>query len=471
MKKIVIAILFVLVVVLAFAQDDFASWKASQSQKMQSYKDANDAAFKGFLEENWKAYKTFSGIVPDKKPKPKELPVAEEPEKEEPKKDEPVVDVAPVVPEKEEPKEEPKIEPKDKVNFDFYGKECSINYKAEIDLPNSIDNQAIANFFAGLSQSDYQKAIEQLQLYKEQMRLNDYAYVMFLQKASASVFADSRKATLFAWFALLKSGYAAKVGYSSDNAYLLIPSEQIIYMTSYLKIDGKNYFLINKKKTNEDVYSYAGSYPDADKSINMIFKEDVNITDKTEKRDLSFVYMAKKYEVHSIYDKSSVLLYADYPQTKMDVYYETPLSASAKENLLNSLAKIIDGKTEAEAVNLLLAFVQKSFAYKTDDDQFGREKTFFPEELFYYPYSDCEDRSILFAYLVRNLLHLDVLGLEFPGHMATAVKFSNPPENASNLVYEGNTYTICDPTYVNAQLGMCMPQFKNVNPKIVVKKL
>ena len=110
--------------------------------------------------------------------------------------------------------------------------------------------------------------------------------------------------------------------------------------------------------------------------------------------------------------------------------------------------------------------MQNAFPYKTDDEQFGREKYFFPEETLFYPFSDCEDRSILFAYLVSNLLGLDVVGLEFPGHAATAVRF-NSDVRGDFIDYRNEKYIICDPTYVNANYGECMPQFKTVIPRIV----
>ena len=54
--------------------------------------------------------------------------------------------------------------------------------------------------------------------------------------------------------------------------------------------------------------------------------------------------------------------------------------------------------------NLLLHYLHRAFPYKTDEAQFGVERTLFAEEMFHYPYSDCEDRSILFARLVRDLM-------------------------------------------------------------------
>ena len=110
--------------------------------------------------------------------------------------------------------------------------------------------------------------------------------------------------------------------------------------------------------------------------------------------------------------------------------------------------------------------VQESFEYKTDDEQFGREKYFFTEDILYYPFSDCEDRSIFFSHLVRKLLGLEVVGLNYPNHVATAVKF-NTNVTGDALLIDNSKYIICDPTYIGSDVGMAMPQFKNVSPSVI----
>ena len=88
------------------------------------------------------------------------------------------------------------------------------------------------------------------------------------------------------------------------------------------------------------------------------------------------------------------------------------------------------------------------------------DRTFFADESMYYPYCDCEDRSVLFSRLVRDLMNLDVVLIYYPGHLATAVKFSQPV-NGDYITYDGDRYTICDPTYINAPVGMTMPDMDN----------
>ena len=115
---------------------------------------------------------------------------------------------------------------------------------------------------------------------------------------------------------------------------------------------------------------------------------------------------------------------------------------------------------------MLLRFVQTAFVYRKDETQFGREKPFFAEETLFYPYSDCEDRSVLFAYLVRDLIGLEVIGLDYPGHISTAVKFSTEIKG-DYIESKGKKYIICDPTYINASMGQCIPKYKNVRPDII----
>jgi hypothetical protein len=130
------------------------------------------------------------------------------------------------------------------------------------------------------------------------------------------------------------------------------------------------------------------------------------------------------------------------------------------------LAKIIEGKSEIEAANILLRFVQTAFKYKTDIDQFGYEKYFIPEETIYYPYSDCEDRAILYSYLVKNMLNLDTVLLDYPGHVATAINLKGSV-GGDFVDFEGKRYYVADPTYINANIGMTMPNVAKYKPKVI----
>ncbi|NJO01779.1 MAG: hypothetical protein HC880_08900 [Bacteroidia bacterium] len=162
-------------------------------------------------------------------------------------------------------------------------------------------------------------------------------------------------------------------------------------------------------------------------------------------------------------------MYRDYPLTDLDVFFNAPPTEGAASALRDALTPHLKDKTEKQAADFLLRFVQNAFAYQTDQDQFGREKTFFMEEVLYYPYADCEDRSVFYAYLVRELLGLEVVGLDYPGHVATAVHFTEPL-NGDYLEWNGKKYLICDPTYLNAEVGQAMDIFRGQAAKVVALK-
>ncbi len=154
------------------------------------------------------------------------------------------------------------------------------------------------------------------------------------------------------------------------------------------------------------------------------------------------------------------------PLTDLPIFFNSGLSIETTLSLQKELKPLIQNKTEVDAVQFLLSLVQQSFEYKTDGDQFGKEKYFFTEDILFYPYSDCEDRSIFFAHLVKALIGLEVVGLNYPNHVATAVKFNSSISGDAVLIND-TKYIICDPTYIGSDVGMAMPQFKNVSPSVI----
>ena len=165
-------------------------------------------------------------------------------------------------------------------------------------------------------------------------------------------------------------------------------------------------------------------------------------------------------------DKALISFFSTIPQTEFTVYARSGTSEQIKD-LCRYLKKYIENKSETEAVSLLLDFVQHTFDYQSDLGLFGYEKVFFPDEMLYYPYNDCEDRAIFFCRLVRLLLNLPVALVDYPNHIAAAVCFSEPTGGTA-FRQNGKEYTLCDPTYINAKIGECMQQFIGIKPKLII---
>ena len=112
-------------------------------------------------------------------------------------------------------------------------------------------------------------------------------------------------------------------------------------------------------------------------------------------------------------------------------------------------------------------WVQTAFVYEYDDKVWGDDRAFFAEETLYYPYCDCEDRSILYSKLIRDLLGLNVLLVYYPGHLATAVEFDTEVKGDA-IVLDGRRFVVCDPTYIGAPVGLTMPEMDNRTAKVIL---
>ena len=62
---------------------------------------------------------------------------------------------------------------------------------------------------------------------------------------------------------------------------------------------------------------------------------------------------------------------------------------------------------------------------------------------------------------------LDVVLLDYPEHLSTAVCFTEDVEG-DYLVLNGKKYIACDPTYIGANIGMSMPIMRKYNPAVVM---
>ncbi len=464
--------------------DDFKAWMNEQTQSFQTYKDERDGEFINFLKDQWKEFQVSEGIVRDTTPKPVALPVAPVfPQRKIaplPKKILRPIKVPDKVPEPVPPKKpvivtKPIVEvPQKGMKLDiiFYQTPVTIYVDPEfrIELDNTINKKSIAAFWDKLSRTDYDSFIPQTKKIKDQLKLNDWGYHQLLYETGMKIHKGSKnKARMFVWFMSTKAGYDSRLAYQNNRAYLLYPSVYKLFGTPYLTISGKRYYALtfNEKSDGfKSLFTYKGKYPKADSPLDYKIQASPALYTELKKRDLDFQYKGKTHSVSISFNKNLIEFFEFYPQTDMKVYFIAGISQQTEDSIVNELKPIIEGKSETEAIDMLLRFVQTSFKYKTDDNQFSRENYLLPEETLFYPYSDCEDRSFFFAYLVRRLTDLEVVGLGFPGHVAAAVRFHEDVPGDQVMV-NGRKFAVCDPTYVNATSGMAMPKFKNVTPEII----
>jgi len=462
------------------ASSEFQQWMQQQSmgveaqkKEFQEYKDKRDKEFTDFLKKNWKAVDIVKGEVADEVPKPDVMPVA--PRTPEPV--EPVVKPVVVTVPEPEPIKKPETVPVattqgKRANVDFFGRQVVFYYDASLrkKLNPIINNEAVSDYWSALSRVEYEGLLNQLNEQKRALQLNDWAYASLIHKLAEAIDNHRRnESALLSWFLLAKSGYKARVAFNSSDIYLLVPSKQEMFDISYFTFSGKRYYAVEFDGSRQQlgrVYTYDGEYPDVTKDFDMHVTPVVASNDKDDRRHLSFVFEGKKYNIDVTYDRGRVKFLSTYPQLSLDLYFGSGVYKVTATPLQKQLAAQMRGMSEQQAVNFLLRFVQTSLKYETDERQFGEENYLFPEETLFYPYSDCEDRAVLFAWLVQSLLNLQVIGLDYPGHVAAAVHFSDDV-GGDSVVYQGKRYVVTDPTYTNANAGMTMPEFKQFKPTVI----
>ncbi|MDH5257762.1 MAG: hypothetical protein OEX07_07130 [Gammaproteobacteria bacterium] len=471
------------------AESEFDAWKRGTIKEFSEYKSKQDKEFAAFLKMNWIGLNALKGkplyekkkiIEPPKAPP--ETPPEKTPDKKAAQLEKPVL--AKVKPAKPVPAPSPapsKIPPPEKIqtakgktiSVDFFGNNLSFPYDKSMQkrIRGKINKDTVSKQWSVLAKSDYEPLLKQFSTHQKQLKLNDWAYALLVNKVANKLYPDQKnEQVLFSWFVLIKSGYKSRLAYKNRNTYLLLATKQQIYSAQSLTYKNTKYYVLSfdggKQPSLTDVYTYDGDYPDSKQFFDMELQQAMVTGQNESKRDLTFTFSQKKYELSTTNNKYMVDFMKTYPQVHWQAYFNSNPGSLSRQQVANQLRPHLGNLSEEEAINFLLRFVQTSLKYATDDQQFGYENPLFPEESLFYPASDCEDRSFLFAWLVQELLDLDVIGLHYPGHMATAVKL-NMNVNGDTVKYKGKTYLVADPTYINANVGNAMPQFKKSSVEFV----
>ena len=339
----------------------------------------------------------------------------------------------------------------------------SLNRKCSL---NGLNENAIADAYEALCNSDYKPLLADCAQIRKDLRLNDWGVFTLVRQVADTYCGTANESIVMQQFLLNEMGYKARMARKAteDKMMLFVATDCSIYAHPYITLNGQNYYNLSGNNEQCQFYMCQKDSPKAKNSVGMQLKEAPLFPGTV----VSSTHQAKGSAARVTVDVPKALMdfYKDYPQCDYSVYFNAPVNAAMENRILSSLAPLVQGRNEADAANILINFVQTAFQYQTDGQQFGYEKPFFVEELFYYPYSDCEDRAMLFSYLVRKLLGLDVVLLDYPEHIATAVRF-NGNVSGDYLMVNGWKYIVCDPTYIGASIGMTMPRYKTVSAKVL----
>ena len=306
---------------------------------------------------------------------------------------------------------------------------------------------------------------------RSDLRLCDWAYLSLLRQASRQVTQDADAAVLLAAYLYAQSGYSMRMAVDeSKHLHLLIASRYMLYGRDYYTLDGTPFYAL------EDIPGSVHICPatfEQEKRMTLLIPAQPRLPflsagerTLTSKQGLTATVTVNR-NLLDFYDSYPTGYCDDDFGTRWAAYALTPLDETTRNELYPQLRKGLEGLSERDSVGRLLNWVQTAFVYEYDDKVWGGDRAFFAEESLHYPYCDCEDRSILFSRLVRDLIGLDVVLLYYPGHLSTAVAFREEV-NGDWLSVNGRRYTVCDPTFINAGIGRTAPGNDNSTAKVIL---
>ena len=362
-------------------------------------------------------------------------------------------------------------------DFDFYGTPMKVRWgNAEKFKLNGTSKKDISDAFLELTDKGYTNLVHDCLELRKEYKLCDWAYYKMLQNIAEKACGKGTNEAIFLQGVLLnQSGYQIRFALE-DNTKLHIMSRMdgFPYDRGYLTADGKLFFLMDGCKAKNLTVCDAAYPGEQMMSLGVAEQPDLkkNLSDK--RTVISrFVNVSADMQMN----KNLMDFYTDYPtsydgkdmMTRWAYYANTPVSPEVKDKVYPQLKQQIGNAPKLMAANMLLNWVQMGLTYAYDEKVWGHDRAFFAEESLFYPFCDCEDRSILFSHLIRDLLDLDVVLVYYPGHLYTAVCF-NEDVTGDYIMVNGRKFTVADPTYYNANVGKTMSKMDNSKAKVILLK-
>lgn len=479
---LLISLLFGLSMFTSSAQTDdfYAQYEKFSKHAKAEYEDYRaqcNAEYVKFLERAWKEYKVLPSIP---RPKDEVVPPTIMPRQDKNKKQAkeiPIENVVSPILSLPQPKPISPIYENDKVeeknfSFSYMGTTCEVRLPKDLNIRMSgCESCMIATIWKQLATNAMDNTIRDFLALRLKMQLCDWAYLNLIDTFAKAFCGHGNKAVIMAAFIYSQSGYKMRLGRDCEKLYLLYGSKHGIYEKGYIVIEGINYYPLDDKVERMEISDF--SFPQ-EQSMSLYIENAQKFTIRpSAKRKLA----SEQYHdvtIDSQVNLNLIQFYNTYPSsevngnfmTRWKMYADTPMDESVSQMLYPDIKNKIEGLSDVQAVNQILNWVQTAFQYEYDDKVWGHDRAFFAEETLYYPYCDCEDRAILFTRLVRDLLGLKCILVYYPGHLASAVCLKQQV-NGDYISLDGDVYTICDPTYIGAPVGITMPEMDNRSAKVI----
>lgn len=496
LTKCILTIMSCAVPLVGTAQDDFDAFKKKMDSSFDSFKMERNNEYEAFrkrvndeyaamLEKSWKEFNAFAKLkVPEEKPIPPVVYPKEDEKKPKPKPKplpydtvipapKPVPQPEPVAPIEDKP--QPITPIVSKLPFTFFGTQAEVRFDSSMRIElGSLSERSISKAWKEMSTEQYSNLVYDCLQIRKQKVLCDWAYLEMLRCLSEKVYGKgTNSATLLMAYIYCQSGYQMRFAMNGNKLYLMYASDHIIYNVNFFRVDGVKFYPYGNAPGQLHISDV--SFPH-ERSMSLFVSKGQLLAVKTSpiKTRQSKRYpevkttMTSNLNLMEFYNTYPTSMIGENMVTRWAMYANTPMSESVKQQIYPSLRTVIKGCNQLTAVNKLLNYVQTGFVYEYDEKVWGHDRAFFAEESLYYPYCDCEDRSILFTRLVRDLLGLKCILIYYPGHLASAVEFTEGNIAGDYILLNNRKFIVADATYINAPVGKTMPKMDNKTAQVIL---
>ena len=367
-----------------------------------------------------------------------------------------------------------------KCEFDFFGSHIAIAIDDDCRFKlESNTNQGVSKAVGALAKNDkYTVVLQGCLNTRDKLKLNDWAYYSMLIKLGETFFGGKcNEATLLSAYLYCMSGYQMRFAFdrSTRKLLILVACDQLVSGAPYCRYDGVKFFIFSNEANSGSIELEWCTYAlPKEKAMSLWMKDEPQFAD-----DARLVkhrpYQAAQPVAYKV-NKNLIDFYDTYPVPSTDgdeysrwIYYaQTPMSENAQATVYPELRKQLAGKSTFEQLRTIMYFIE-GYRYGYDDEVWGHDRAFFPDETLFYPMSDCEDHAILLSRLVRDLMGLPTALVYYPGHLAAAVCVDE--DIPGDYLVTGNTkYLVCDPTIYYGDPGKTMTQMMGKPAKLILIK-
>lgn len=347
-------------------------------------------------------------------------------------------------------------------SFSFYGAPVQLELPASLMQAPALkavpDKSALEQRIRAWDAEDMETLASAIKESARAMFLDDVATGRLIYACAQQLYGDGADAVLFEWLLLRHATYDAVLGYGGtlkvyvQFAFLTEGTQFVLFM-------GKKYTLPQGEPdpaTGKETIFVSALEPAAPRNASFWNLYRLPQLGKSRRlRKCTFSFESKNYKLFIPWMDDVVEYLNDLPVIALGpLFYQTPMNPRARLLIQDSLTIWTQGFSQQKKLDFILAFLQESFPYRRDRDYLNYDRHNFSEQTLAAPYADCEDKAILYAQLVRDVLGLSAIlvynsALE---HVAVGIAWKEPGAGTT-VQFQNQRYLICEPANYGYRSG------------------